>query len=118
MARAIPDWARRRTRRGGGPANGIVGAPHARLWWTAAAARGTQLPHILCIAVRPSRAGADSAPLMTDLAEEYRNRAATFRRLADELKSADDRAALLAIAEEYEAEALRQRGAPAAARRR
>jgi hypothetical protein len=44
---------------------------------------------------------------MTDLAREYEARAAIFRRLADEMKSAEDRAALLAIAEEYEAEAAR-----------
>jgi hypothetical protein len=44
---------------------------------------------------------------MTDLAKEYEERAATFRRLADELRNAVDRAALLAIAEEYEAEAER-----------
>ena len=46
---------------------------------------------------------------MTDLAEEYEARAAIFRRLAGELRSAEDRAALLAIAEEYEAEAARRR---------
>ena len=44
---------------------------------------------------------------MTDMGREYEARAATFRRLADELKSVEDRAALLAIAEEYEAEAKR-----------
>jgi len=51
---------------------------------------------------------------MTDLGREYEARAATFRRLAEELKNAEDRAALLAIAEEYEAEAarLRPRGDP------
>jgi hypothetical protein len=53
---------------------------------------------------------------MADLAEEYSARAATFRRLAEELKSEADRAALLAIAEEYEAEAeaarLRPSGGP------
>ena len=44
---------------------------------------------------------------MTDLAKEYAARAATFRRLAGELRSVEDRAALLAIAGEYEAEAER-----------
>lgn len=44
---------------------------------------------------------------MADMAQEYMARAATFRRLAEELKSDDDRAALLAIAAEYEAEAER-----------
>ena len=44
---------------------------------------------------------------MPDLANEYAARAATFRRLAHELKREEDRAALLAIAEEYEAEATR-----------
>jgi hypothetical protein len=42
---------------------------------------------------------------MTDLRDEYSARAATFRRLAGELKSEADRAALLAIAEQYEADA-------------
>lgn len=42
---------------------------------------------------------------MTDLAEEYAARAATFRRLAEALKSEEDRAALLAIAQDYEKEA-------------
>jgi hypothetical protein len=46
---------------------------------------------------------------MTDLAEEFAARAATFRRLATELNNADDRAALLAIAVQYEAEAARLR---------
>jgi hypothetical protein len=44
---------------------------------------------------------------MAELAEEYAARAATFRRLAAELKSEEDRAALLVIAEQYEAEASR-----------
>jgi hypothetical protein len=44
---------------------------------------------------------------MADLANEYAERAATFRRLAQELKRDEDRAALLAIAEEYEKEATR-----------
>lgn len=44
---------------------------------------------------------------MAKLAEEYEARAAIFRRLAGELKNEDDRAALLAIAEDYEAEAAR-----------
>lgn len=46
---------------------------------------------------------------MTDLAQEYAARAATFRRLAGELKNVDDRAALLAIAADYEAESARLR---------
>jgi hypothetical protein len=46
---------------------------------------------------------------MTDLAEEYAARAGTYRRLAEALKSAEDRAALLAIARDYEAEAIRLR---------
>lgn len=44
---------------------------------------------------------------MADLADEYAARAATFRGLAQELKREEDRAALLAIAEQYEAEAAR-----------
>ena len=47
---------------------------------------------------------------MTDLAREYAARAATFRRLAGELKTAADREALLAIAADYEARAARLRG--------
>jgi hypothetical protein len=46
---------------------------------------------------------------MSDLAEEYAARAATFRRVAQELRTDEDRAALIAIAEEYEAEAERLR---------
>jgi hypothetical protein len=49
---------------------------------------------------------------MSGLAEEYASRAATFRRLAGELRSVEDRAALLAIAENYEAEAERLRPRP------
>jgi hypothetical protein len=44
---------------------------------------------------------------MADLRDEYAKRAAIFRRLADGLKSEEDRAALIAIAEEYEAESGR-----------
>lgn len=44
---------------------------------------------------------------MADLGAEYEARAAIFRRLAGELKSEEDKAALLAIAEEYEVEAAR-----------
>jgi hypothetical protein len=47
---------------------------------------------------------------MTDLADEYAARAATYRRLAAAMKSEDGRAALLAIAEEYEAEAAGLKG--------
>lgn len=51
---------------------------------------------------------------MTDLKDEYAKRAAIFRRLADGLKNDEDRAALLAIAEEYETESgrLRKAGGP------
>lgn len=45
---------------------------------------------------------------MADLGEEYAARAAIFRRLAEALKSEEDRTALLAIAEDYEAEAVRR----------
>ena len=48
---------------------------------------------------------------MADLRDEYAKRAATFRRLAGSLKSEEDRAALLAIAEDYEAESDRRRKA-------
>jgi hypothetical protein len=44
---------------------------------------------------------------MAGLEREYASRAATFRRLAAELKGESDRAALLAIAEDYEAQAAR-----------
>ncbi|MGZ8285726.1 MAG: hypothetical protein ACXW27_06545 [Allosphingosinicella sp.] len=53
---------------------------------------------------------------MTDLREEYSARAAVFRRLAEGLKSEADRAALLAIAEDYEAEAARRSGTEAVRR--
>lgn len=46
---------------------------------------------------------------MAELADEYAARAATFRRIAADLRREKDRAALLAIAEEYEAEARRLR---------
>jgi len=44
---------------------------------------------------------------MADLPREYAARAATFRRLAQALKSEKDQAALLAIVLDYEAEAAR-----------
>jgi hypothetical protein len=44
---------------------------------------------------------------MTDLAREYAARAATFRRLAAELRREEDRAALLAIAADYEERSAR-----------
>ena len=44
---------------------------------------------------------------MTDPAADYAARAATFRRLADELKNAKERAALLAVADQYDAVAAR-----------
>jgi hypothetical protein len=40
---------------------------------------------------------------MIDMADDYAARAATFRRLAGELKNEKERTALLAIAEQYEA---------------
>ena len=40
---------------------------------------------------------------MPDLALDYARRAADFRRLADEIGNEKERAALLAIAEQYEA---------------
>jgi acyl-CoA reductase-like NAD-dependent aldehyde dehydrogenase len=49
---------------------------------------------------------------MADLGEEYAARAAVFRRLAAELRSEADRLALLAVAEEYEAEAERLKAPP------
>lgn len=64
--------------------------------------------HILCTGARPARVRTSTPAGMTNLAREYATRAATFRRLAGELKNAEDRAALLAIAAEYEAEAARQ----------
>lgn len=54
---------------------------------------------------------------MADMGEEYAARAAIFRRLAAELKSEEDRAALLAIAEDYEAQAARLEPGGTAARR-
>ena len=67
-----------------------------------------RVPHILCTIARPAGARGGSAAAMTRLTKEYAARAATFRRLAGELKNADDRAALLAIAAEYEEEAERR----------
>ncbi|HYW17179.1 MAG TPA: hypothetical protein VE891_13635 [Allosphingosinicella sp.] len=46
---------------------------------------------------------------MADLGEEFAARAAIFRRLAGELKSEEERAALLAIAEGYESQSERER---------
>ena len=51
---------------------------------------------------------------MADMEREYAARAAVFRRLAAELRSEEDRAALLAIAEEYESESERLKSAPRA----
>ncbi len=51
--------------------------------------------------------GAGSGQAMADLGEEFAARAATFRRLAEALKNEADRAALLAIAEDYEAQSKR-----------
>lgn len=42
--------------------------------------------------------------------DDYASRAATFRRLADELKCEKERSALLAIADQYDAVAARLRG--------
>lgn len=50
----------------------------------------------------------------TDLVREYEARAATFRRLAGELRNEGDRAALLAIVAEYEAQAARLKKGPRA----
>ena len=72
-----------------------------------AAAGGTRVRHILCAIAARRRSRGGSARAMADLGDEYAARAATFRRLAGELKSEKERAALLAIAEEYEAEAER-----------
>ncbi len=44
---------------------------------------------------------------MADLGEDFAARAATFRRIAAGLRNAADRAALLAIAEDYEARSKR-----------
>lgn len=55
---------------------------------------------------------------MADLGDEYAARAATFRRLAEDLKGEEDRAALLAIAEGYEAEAARLKPGGGASGRR
>src|SRR5687767_10364419 len=70
---------------------------------------GTRMRLILCASAALRRSRAGSAPAMTDLGAEYSERAAIFRRLADELKNEEARAALLAIAEEYEAESMRRR---------
>ncbi|HEX8448975.1 MAG TPA: hypothetical protein VF652_05235 [Allosphingosinicella sp.] len=52
------------------------------------------------------------APGMKDIGEEFAARAAVFRRLAAELRSEEDRLALLAVAEEYEAESERLKASP------
>jgi acyl-CoA reductase-like NAD-dependent aldehyde dehydrogenase len=49
---------------------------------------------------------------MKDIGEEFAARAAVFRRLAAELRSEEDRLALLAVAEEYEAESERLKASP------
>ena len=46
---------------------------------------------------------------MSQAADDYATRAAAFRRLAAELRNAKERAALLAIADQYEAVAARLR---------
>ncbi|HEX8466873.1 MAG TPA: hypothetical protein VF620_03595 [Allosphingosinicella sp.] len=51
---------------------------------------------------------------MADMGREYAARAAVFRRIAADLRSEADQAALLAIAEEYEAESERLKSAPEA----
>lgn len=61
--------------------------------------------HILCTRAPPPAQRTPTPAAMTDLAREYAARAATFCRLAGELKKAEDRDALLAIAADYEAEA-------------
>lgn len=90
-----------------------VGAPPAFPPFAPGGAGGTRAPHILCASAARRAPGAGSARAMADLAEEYWARAAIFRRLAGELKGEADRSALLAIAEQYEAEAtarLKRRG--------
>lgn len=57
---------------------------------------------------------AGSAQRMADMGREYAARAAVFRRIAADLRSEADQAALLAIAEEYEAESERLKSAPEA----
>lgn len=64
----------------------------------------------MCASAVPRGRRAGSAPAMVDLGERYSERAAIFRRLAGELKNEEDRAALLAIAEEYEAQSARRKG--------
>jgi len=92
----------------GGPAVGMVGArrPRGPLPPTGGAGeceRGT-----FCAPAPPGGGpGRLAKAAMTDLKDEYAKRAAIFRRLADGLKSEEDRAALLAIAEEYETESGR-----------
>ncbi|MEA3065314.1 MAG: hypothetical protein QOJ27_1766 [Sphingomonadales bacterium] len=82
-----------------------LAAPPARRGLGSGGRRGS-----FCAPVRPRAPAKPLArPAMTDLALEYAARAATYRRLADALKNAEDRAALLAIAEEYEREAARRR---------
>lgn len=100
----------------GGPAGGTVGAAARRASLFAAGAAEECGGRTFC-APAPPGGGREPVALaaMTDLRREYEARAAIFRRLADELRSAEDRAALLAIAAEYEAEAARLRpgGEPA-----
>jgi acyl-CoA reductase-like NAD-dependent aldehyde dehydrogenase len=48
---------------------------------------------------------------MADSGSDYSARAAILRRLAAELRSEEERLALLAVAEEYEAESERLRSA-------
>lgn len=93
----------------GGPAGGRWGPPPAPSPFAFGSISGTRAPHILCAIAARRRPGAGSAAAMTDLGDEYAARAATFRRLAGELKGAEDRAALLAIAEDYEARSRRLR---------
>jgi len=72
------------------------------------------LPHILCTAASRGRAPAAIQPAMSAgitktgaVADEFEARAATFRRIAGEMKDPEDRAELLRIAAAYEEDAAR-----------
>ena len=94
----------------GGPANGEWGGRRPfPLPFALEAAGETRARHILCATAARTGPRGPSARAMTDLRTEYAARAATFRKLAEALKSEADRAALLAIAEEYEEEAARRK---------
>ena len=79
------------------------------------------MPHILCVAPARKRRARGYARGMTpetnstpaSMADKFQARAATFRRVANELNDPDERAELLRIAAGYEqdAERLRQQAA-------